>query len=142
MMQMTGCHGLERRRGPVSLLRYHVVFTTKYRRKVTTARVLETILGAFDDACTSNGWTIYEVNGPADHVHMLLGLPPRTSLADAVRVLKTNSSHAVRLCDFPEVRRRLWGSAFWSPSYFAVTCGGAPLDVIRRYIENQKTPLS
>jgi putative transposase len=132
--------GLERRSGSVTLLSYHVVFTTKYRRKVITARVLAVIIRAFDDACGLKGWTVREVNGEPDHIHMLLGLPPHASIADAVQTLKTNSSRAVRSRCFPEVRQRLWANAFWSPSYFAVTCGGAPLDVIRRYIENQKSP--
>jgi putative transposase len=48
----------------------------------------------------------------------------------------------VRAMRFHEVTQRLWSDSFWSPSYFAVTCGGAPLDVIKRYIENQNTPLT
>jgi putative transposase len=139
-MASHGGYELERRRGSVTLLCYHAVFTTKYRRKVITKRVMETIMDALRESCLSNGWTVREVNGEDDHVHMLLGLSPRCGLADAVRILKSNSSMAVRSQRFPEVQRKLWGGAFWSPSYFAVTRGGAPLEMSRRYIENQDSP--
>ena len=46
----------------------------------------------------------------------------------------------IRLKNYPSIRQKLWGGALWSPSYFAGSCGGAPISIIRQYIENQKTP--
>jgi len=70
----------ERPRGSVTFLRYHVVFTTKYRRKAITARVLTTTLTSFEETCATKGWTLEETNSEADHVHILLGFPPRDTL--------------------------------------------------------------
>jgi putative transposase len=119
-----------------------MVFTTKYRRKVISARVMQTLLDSMSETCRLKDWGLKEANGEMDHVHLLVELPPTVCVADAVRLLKANSSRMVRGMRFHEVTQRLWSGSFWSPSYFAVTCGGTPLDVIKRYIENQGAPLT
>lgn len=83
------------------------------------------------------------IDGEADHVHLLLAYPPTVALSRVVQRIKGRTSRFIRQARFPVVRRRLWGDAFWSPSYFVVSCGGAPLDIIRRYVETrQRGPLS
>lgn len=77
-----------------------------------------------------------------DYIHALLDHPPIHSLSTIAGRLKGASSHAVRKLAYAEVRQRLWGRHFWSPSYFVVSCGGASLKTIKRYIETQESPLS
>jgi putative transposase len=65
--------------------------------------------------------------------------PPKVALSRLVNSLKGASSRMIRKMGYPEVQRALWGGAFWSPSYCAVSCGGAPLETVKRYIQNQRT---
>ncbi|MFC5204287.1 IS200/IS605 family transposase [Streptomyces kaempferi] len=77
-------------------------------------------------------------NGERDHVHLLVHYPPKVAISRLVGSLKGVSARRLRH-EFPShIRTYLWGEHFWSPSYFAASCGGAPLAVIREYIENQK----
>jgi putative transposase len=73
-------------------------------------------------------------------VHLLVNYPPKVAVSALVNSLKGVSSRMIRQKNYPIIRRKLWGGALWSPSYFAGSCGGAPIDVIRRYIEQQQTP--
>ncbi len=81
------------------------------------------------------GGQVIEVEVMADHVHLLVEVPPTMPLSSLVQSLKGRSSRMVR-AEFPALRR---GPALWSPSWFVSTVGGAPLEVVRRYVENQKT---
>jgi putative transposase len=86
------------------------------------------------------GAELTEFNGEADHVHLLVHYPPKVALSRLVDSLKGVSARRLRQ-EFPDhIRRYLWGDHFWSPSYFAASAGGAPLKVIKEYIENQKRP--
>ena len=67
--------------------------------------------------------------------------PPSVSVSSLVNSLKGVSSRMIRKKSFPDIRKKLWGGHLWSPSYFAGSCGGAPISVIRQYIEQQKTPI-
>ncbi len=81
-----------------------------------------------------------EFDGEDDHVHLLVHYPPKLPVSTLVNRLKGTSAHYLRK-QFPDhVRRFLWGDHFWSPSYFAASCGGAPLSVIAEYIDQQKRP--
>ncbi|MDA8358856.1 MAG: IS200/IS605 family transposase [Actinomycetota bacterium] len=71
---------------------------------------------------------------------MLVTYPPKVLLSRLVNSLKTISSYQVRQHNWPEVRRALWGEHFWSPSYAVISCGGARLEKVRAYIENQQAP--
>jgi putative transposase len=66
--------------------------------------------------------------------------PPRVAVSSLVNSLKGVSSRLIRKKNYPDIRKKLWGGALWSPSYFAESCGGAPISVIRQYIEQQQTP--
>jgi putative transposase len=70
----------------------------------------------------------------------LISYPPKVALSALVNSLKGVSSRLVRKEKFPEITSRLWGDHFWSPSYCVVSCGGAPLDVIKKYVEQQRAP--
>ena len=93
----------------------------------------------FENVCADFEAELVEFDGEDDHVHLLVNYPPKVALSIFVNSLKGVSSRLLRK-DFPDLRKRYWKGALWSPSYFAASCGGAPLSIIKRYIENQRTP--
>lgn len=117
----------------------HLVFVTKYRRKVFTSNVLDEIKNIFEKVCEDFEAELIEFNGEDDHVHLLVNYPPKISVSKMVNSLKGVSSRLLRK-QFPELKKRYWKGVLWSPSYFAASCGGAPLSIIAQYIEKQKTP--
>ena len=121
-------------------LNVHLVFITKQRRGVITDRVRAELEGSIAKVCDDFESTLLECDGEDDHLHLLVAYPPKVALSRLVNSLKGVSSRRVRTLGYPEVRRALWGSAFWSPSYCAVSCGGAPLETIRQYIQDQRAP--
>lgn len=127
-----------RGRTVVSLLHVHLVFVTKYRRDVLSERAIEVIREACANVCVDFEAKLIELNGEDDHVHLLVEYPTTIALSRLVNSLKGVSSRMLRAREFPEVQRRLWGGHLWSPSYFAVSCGGAPIEIVRQYIENQR----
>lgn len=118
----------------------HLVFVTKYRRGVFTKEILDELRPIFSSVCTDFESELVEFDGEEDHVHLLVNYPPKVAVSKLVNSLKGVSSHLIRKKDYPSIGRKLWGKALWSPSYFASSCGGAPLDIIRQYIEQQQTP--
>ena len=81
-----------------------------------------------------------EFDGEDDHVHLLVNYPPKLAISALVNALKGVSSRMIRQAGFPSIQNKLWGGALWSPSYFAASCGGAPIAIIKQYIEQQQTP--
>jgi putative transposase len=80
------------------------------------------------------------MDGEAEHVHLLINYPPKHSVSSIVNSLKGVSSRLLRI-ERPDIEKRYWNNVLWSPSYFAGSCGGAPLGIIKQYVEQQKTPL-
>jgi len=130
-----------RARHSVSLLHAHLVFVTKYRRLVFTDAMLtycETTMGA---VCADLNVELVEFNGETDHVHLLVAYPPTLAIFTLAQRLKGRTAHAVRReYTGAGVRARMRGH-LWSPSYFAVSCGGAPLSIIKQHIDGQAQPL-
>jgi putative transposase len=118
-------------------LHAHLVFLPKYRRGVITPRVFDLLRAAWSGVCADFGCSLDEANFEPDHVHLLVTYPPKVALATLVNSLKGVSARRVRSANLPEVQRKLWGEHFWSPSYCAVSCGGAPLETVKRYIQAQ-----
>jgi len=118
----------------------HLVFVTKYRRGVFTKEILNELYSIFSSVCTDFASELVEFDGEEDHVHLLINYPPKVAVSKLVNSLKGVSSHLIRKKNYPSVCKKLWGTALWSPSYFAGSCGGAPISVIRQYIEQQQTP--
>ena len=121
-------------------LHVHLVFVTKYRRRVFTKLILEELETIFSKVCKDFEATLIEVNGEDDHVHLLVTYPPKVAIAKLVNSLKGVSSRLIRSNGYPSVERALWGGSLWSPSYFAASCGGAPLSTVRQYIRTQHVP--
>ena len=122
----------------VSNLYVHLVFVTKYRRHVFTKNILGRMQEIFAEVCHDFEATL-EFDGEDDHVHLLIMYPPKVSISKLVNSLKGVSSRLLRK-DFPELTNRYWRGILWSPSYFAASCGGAPISIIKQYILQQKTP--
>ncbi|GHU38903.1 IS200/IS605 family transposase [Betaproteobacteria bacterium] len=118
----------------------HLVFVTKYRREVFTKAILDDLRAIFARVCTDFEAVLVEFDGEDDHVHLLVNYPPKVSVSALVNSLKGVSSRMIRQMNYPGIRKKLWEGALWSPSYFAGSCGGAPIEIIRQYIEQQQTP--
>ena len=131
---------LRRGRHVVYNLHVHLVFVAKYRGKVFTKEILDDMRGIFESVCTDFEAQLVEFDGEDDHVHLLVNYPPKVSISKLVNSLKGVSSRMIRQKNYPSIKQKLWGGALWSPSYFAGSCGGAPIEIIRQYIEQQKTP--
>jgi len=131
---------LRRGRNCVFLMHVHLVFVTNYRRNVFTKSVLEELSKVFQNVCKDFSAELVEFEGEKDHVHLLVNYPPKVSVSRLVNSLKGVSSRLVRKKGHLTVRQALWGDSLWSPSYFAGPCGGAPLEIIQQYIEQQDSP--
>ncbi len=118
----------------------HIVLVPKYRKRVMTERVSAELEAAFAETCSHFGATVDAFETDDDHAHLLVSYPPKVALSRLVMSLKTNSARRVRSHRWPEVESALWGDHFWSPSYSVVSCGGAPLEVVKRYVESQRSP--
>jgi len=124
----------------VFLMHVHLVFVAKYRRKVFTKPILDDLETIFAKVCNDFESELVEFDGEHDHVHLLVNYPPKVSVSKLVNSLKGASSQRIRKRGYPSIQQSLWGGSLWSRSYFAGSCGGAPIDVIKKYIEEQNTP--
>lgn len=118
----------------------HLVFITKYRKSCFSKEHLKFMRKVFESVCLDFEATLMEFDGEKNHVHLLIHYPPKVSISKLVNSLKGVSSRYLRK-HFNNLSECFWGSALWSPSYFAGSCGGAPIDIVRKYIESQKTPI-
>ena len=121
-------------------LSYQFVFVTKYRRKCFTGAMLERLREVVLGLCKDWQAELIEMNGEADHVHLRLGLNPRCAPSVVANNFKTVTSRLMRK-EFPHLRDRYRQPVLWSRSYFVASVGGAPLAVIKQYIEQQARPL-
>jgi len=123
------------------LLHAHIVFTPKYRKKVFTREHLVVMKKVFINICEMNNATLEEFDGEADHVHLLVLYPPRIALSVLVNSLKGVSSRRLRQ-QFKIFQKEYWGEnvALWSRSYFVASVGGAPIEILKQYIQQQDTP--
>ncbi|MCX4537860.1 IS200/IS605 family transposase [Streptomyces sp. NBC_00841] len=122
-------------------LHAHLVFVTKYRRDIFDDAMLKRCEEIMREVCASFETELREFNGEADHVHLLVHYPPKVALSKLINSLKGVSSRYLRAEYTGRINRIGMGAVFWSRSYFAGSCGGAPLTVIRQYIEGQKRPI-
>lgn len=127
---------LDRNQHSVYLLNYHLVMVIKYRRKVINDEVSEYLKHQFVRVGEFYGVTLQEWNHDVDHVHVLFRATPHTEIAKFLNAYKSSSSRMVKK-KFPEITQYLWKSAFWTQSYCLISTGGAPFEVVKKYIENQ-----
>jgi putative transposase len=127
------------RRHSVSKLVVHLIFTTKYRRKVFDGMMIQQIREAFQSAAEKLEIEILEMDGEADHVHVLIAYPPKLSISVLVNNLKSVSSRRVRILN-TNLRKVSKSGVLWSRSYFACSTGGATIETLKAYVASQKTP--
>ena len=123
----------------VFALHVHLVFVTKYRYRVFSKVHLDAMRILFNEICEKFEATLVEFNGEPEHVHLLINYPPKVAISTLVNSLKGVSSRMLRK-NYPDLKNRYWKDVLWSPSYFAASCGGAPLSIIKKYIEDQNAP--
>ena len=120
-------------------LHVHLVFVTKYRRCVFTKATLNRMQDVFETVCNDFEAEMIEFDGEDDHVHLLINYPPKVQISKLVNSLKGVSSRLLRK-EFPVLAKRYYRGVLWSPSYLAASCGGAPISIIKQYIQSQQTP--
>jgi putative transposase len=125
-----------RERHSVTDLKIHLVCVTKYRRSVFTATGIDLIEKSFKEVADKMDFQVLEFNGEGNHVHALIEYPPKLSVSQIVNALKGVSSRRYGQAGLPKPHQE----ALWSPSYFAIAVGGAPLEVLKDYIRNQEKP--
>ena len=127
---------LDSNNNSVFLLNYHLVMCIKYRRKVIDDSISDRLKEIFEDIAPKYGVELLEWNHDIDHVHLLFKAKPNTEISKMLNAYKSASSRRIKN-EFPSIRKYLWKEHFWSKSYCLVTTGGAPIEVVRQYIENQ-----
>ena len=118
----------------------HIVFVTKYRRKVITADMLNRLKDIFSHLCQNQKSELLEFGGESDHVHLLIDFSPDVAPSKLVNTLKTISSRTIRKEFAEHINKFYWKPVFWTGAYCVISAGGAPLDVLRQYIQNQDKP--
>ena len=120
----------------VFCLYYHLVLVVKYRRKVFTDDMSQYAKDIFVRLSEPYNISLEEWNHDIDHIHIMFKAHPHSELSKFINAYKSASSRLIKR-DFPEVRQKLWKEMFWSRSFCLLTTGGAPISVIKKYIENQ-----
>jgi putative transposase len=115
--------------------RYLVVWCPKYRRKVLVEAVAQRLEQIIREVCQENQAEVFSLEIMPDHIHLLVECDPQFGIHRLVRLMKGRSSRFLRQ-EFPRLKTRM--PTLWTNRYFVSTVGGAPLSVIKQYIENQK----
>lgn len=128
---------LRRERHSVSALTVHLVCVTKYRRRVLDDAALAWLQKHASEMFTGMGCGLVACDGEADHLHLLIEYPPKYSVSALVNAFKGTSSRKLRAAR-RDIAARYRDGVLWSPSYFAASTGGAPLEKVRAYVEAQR----
>ncbi len=127
---------LRKERHSITDLKIHLVCVVKYRKQILTSESLEVIHQSFKRVAFQMNFKLIEFNGEADHIHAVIEYPPKLSVSTIVNHLKGVSSRMYGKAGY----KKPHANALWSPSYFASSVGGAPLDVLKEYVRHQHTP--
>ncbi len=117
-------------------LSYHLVLVIKYRRKVIDDNISNRLKEIFEYISPKYNVTLEEWNHDKDHIHLLFRGSPNTEISKFLNAYKSASSRLIKK-EYPFIRKQLWKEYFWSRSYCLLTTGGAPIEIVRKYIENQ-----
>lgn len=120
----------------VFLLYYHLIMVTKYRRKVINDDISARGKEIFEYIAPNYGIILEEWNHDKDHVHVMFRAQPKSAISKFINAYKSASSRLLKK-EYPEIKEKLWKGSFWSQSFCLLTAGGAPVEVIREYIESQ-----
>ena len=133
--------GFRRERHSISTLTVHLVCVTRYRRKVLDAKALEWLQNHASQMFSKMRCVVLACDGESDHLHLLVEYPPKLSVSALVNAFKGTSSRGLRQAR-PDIASRYRGGVLWSPSYFAASAGGAPLEKVKQYLEQQRASSS
>ena len=117
-------------------LNYHLVMVVKYRRQVIDDAISMRLKEIFESIQPNYNITLNEWNHDIDHVHILFSAHPNSEITKFLNAYKSASSRLIKK-EFPSIRQKLWKEFFWSRSFCLISTGGAPIEVIRKYIEGQ-----
>jgi putative transposase len=115
---------------------YQLILITKYRRAVIDSLISDRLKDIFVYIAANHNITLQEWNHNKDHVHILFRGHPNSGLTKFINAYKSASSRLIKK-EYPQIRQKLWREYFWSRSFCLLTTGGAPIEVIRQYIESQ-----
>lgn len=115
---------------------FHLILVTKYRRNVINEEISTRLKEIFEYICPDYNITLLEWNHDGDHIHILFKGHPKSELTKFINAYKSASSRLIKK-EHPQLREKLWKEYFWSRSFCLITSGGAPVEVIQRYIESQ-----
>jgi putative transposase len=130
---------IRRGRHCVFKMHVHLVFVAKYRRSVFDGDAIGRLRAIFAKLCGDFEADLIEMDGADDHVHLLVEYPPKLAVSNLVNRLKGVSSRLLRK-ERPDIQKHYRQGVLWSPSYFAASCGAAPIGIVRQYIEPQHRP--
>lgn len=116
--------------------KYHVVWCSKYRRKVLEGDIVDRLKEIVQEVCAEYHFSLLEMEVMPDHVHLLIEVDPQFGIHQAVKRIKGRSSRLLRE-EFPSLRSRI--PTLWTNSYFVSTVGGVPMAAVKKYIEKQKS---
>ncbi|WP_422450927.1 MULTISPECIES: IS200/IS605 family transposase [unclassified Endozoicomonas] len=131
--------GYLRKRHSVTKLVVHLVFTTKYRRKLFDGYMIQQLRESFENACEKLECQLLEMDGEKDHVHLLVAYPPKLAISVMVNNLKSTSSRRLRILN-THLTAQSKSGLMWSRSYFACSAGGATIETLKDYVNSQNTP--
>lgn len=127
---------LDTNKHSVFLMYYHLILVIKYRRKVIDEAKSERLKEIFEYISPNYKIELQEWNHDKDHIHILFKAHPKSELSKFINAYKSASSRLIKK-EFPDIKEKLWKENFWSRSFCLLTTGGAPIEVIKRYIESQ-----
>jgi len=120
----------------VFLLHYHLVLVVKYRRKVFDDQISERAKAIFEYIVPNYKITVQQWHHDSDYVHVMFKAHPKSEISKFLNAYKSASSRLLKK-EYPSIREKLWNDHFWSQSFCLITAGGAPLEVLKQYIESQ-----
>ena len=122
----------------VFLMHYHIVWITKYRKKILQGDLAIKLREMIREICAKESVQIIRGHVSADHVHLFVSIPPKIAISKFLQLLKGRTSHKLMMSS-PTLQKQYWGRHMWARGYFCCTSGNVTDDMIKAYIENQNT---
>lgn len=120
----------------VFLIHLHIVWVTKYRKKILIGDISIKLREIIREMCASESVEIMRGHVSSDHVHLFLSIPPKVTISKLIQKLKGRSSHKLMMI-FSSLQKQYWGRHMWARGYFCCSSGNVTDEIIKDYIENQ-----
>lgn len=124
-------------RGYVYSLQYHIVWCTKYRKRVLQDGIDTDLKCYLQQMAKEYRFTITAMEIMPDHIHMLVDCSPQFELPRMIKILKGNTARWMFM-EHPQLKKQLWGGHLWNPSYCVVTVSDRSKEMVEHYIASQK----